>query len=438
MVSIEGLAAGCCIFLGLCGAGFFTMQWRNGKASWEYIFYMCILVIHSLFQILYSEDHKSPIYVHWGTHVNMLRQIFFIVQTPIQMKLLWDVLNCYGIPLVTDETLMQLLITNQTMLVFGWAALWFTPMSVSFFINCLLAWICCGGNFFVVNKAGKDLLAALKTPEEKALLNTILILFYGVQVVIGILFMIEPSCFGIVSLDISNALHELSYLVAKPAHAYLCWKFVYVLNHGPNVHLSPSDKEKKHKHKDDHGSHAHTNDHHALVGVATKIFIVDVDRVAINIFQQVIVNQLKANLTPVETSEMLFEYLGANPNSIVLISYALMQTNTDTLVQGIEFVGKGSTKIVIYGGMQPHEQVPYKYRQGHQAIVLENIFNQELIFMGLERAVHQITHASNHKKHSIDISNDPDQSEIYELVKELELEMSELIGKQASKSTGFF
>lgn len=346
MVDLNLISGGASLIASLAALAFFGNKYQTKKCTWEYIFYMGFYAVEAICTIIWGGDHTSWMYQDFtGIKINVLRQAFFLFVTPVQMKILYNVLRLGNPQEIYSSYLMGLILTNQFMLANGLICFWFPPLCWQWSIFFLLAWCHCVAYCAIAFEAGMKVKPILQTYEEKALLEVILYLFYGINIAIGFWYMTATEAFNLFSIDVTNAVHEVSYLIAKPAHAFLCWKFINEVYKGP--------KPEPHHEHEVAGTPTHGNTHGAAAVAPTgfalaklplppkpRFILVEVNQ-DIYATIKMCADQLNGTVEVADSSDRVFALLANGAErSIVLLSYNLLQANTQTMIQSVNFITK--------------------------------------------------------------------------------------------------
>eukprot|EP00808_Paulinella_micropora_P006554 g23670.t1 len=229
-LTITTTGAAFSIFRGVFLGSFFVYQWKQGRCGWEYLYYMLFLALYGLFELFAADDDQSWLYATVGDRrIPMLRQVFWLVETPIQLKMIYNCLARSGEAAVGASTLFEILVANQLMIVFGFMAIWFEPLSENYWLCCILSWASCLMIFIIFEQAHQKIRKQLALYERRNLV-AVLYLFYFTEVWVGLVFMLGPGSFSVINQFLENGILEWSYVVAKCVHAILCWRYEYVVS----------------------------------------------------------------------------------------------------------------------------------------------------------------------------------------------------------------
>jgi hypothetical protein len=222
------------IVRGVSIGSFFIYKYLLKSCSFEYIHYMAVLVIYSVAELVYANDMSSWMYViiDGVPPVNVLRPLFWLLQTPIQIKLLYD---CLAVDRRNNNTtthpslLFEMLMWNQWMIAVGCISFLFPPLGVVYWVTVAISTLCAGFLLMIIWRPFWRFYSKLADmPQQQRQLLWIGIVWFSVEAGVTLIFLLGPESFSVVDQELATGLLQLLYTFGKCIYCVQIWNFVYV------------------------------------------------------------------------------------------------------------------------------------------------------------------------------------------------------------------
>lgn len=212
---------------------FFINKYLGNKGEWELLFIAFAEFVSSFIHVFYShsEDKKSFYLIINDNKVNWVRYVLWLVTLPLILKHLYSLIDLtidYNERKNNDNNYIKSFALLQLMIWFGIYSTFFTPLSIEYWFFCIISWV-----FYIIlyytlyilyDKSYNNLIS--KNEKKTANnLKQIFYLYFLSWLFFPLLFMLGPESFGVIDMELSNALHAVGDLVAKNYFGLLAWKF---------------------------------------------------------------------------------------------------------------------------------------------------------------------------------------------------------------------